>query len=54
MLCNSLYVKGEIDTGTVYYDIYSDKIEKQEKITILLEQKLKKREQMLKDQNIPR
>ena len=54
VLCKSLSEEGEIDTGTDYFDIFSEETNKQEKITILIEEKLKKREQMLKKQNITR
>ena len=52
--CNSLFKDGEIDIGTDYLDIFSEKIEQQEKITIILEEKLKLREQILKKINTTR
>ena len=54
LLCKSLFENGELDTGTDYFDIFSEKIDKQEKITILIEEKLKQREQKLKEHNITR
>ena len=45
---------GEIDIGTDYLDIFSEKTEQQEKITIILEEKLKLREQILKKINTTR
>ena len=49
-----IFKDGEIDTGTDYFDIFSEKTNKQEIITILIEEKLKNREQILKKHNITR
>ena len=52
--CNYLFKDGEIDTGTQYSDIFSERIDQQERITILIEEKLKLREQIMKKHNITR
>ena len=54
LVCKQILKDGEIDTGTDYFDIFSEKTDKQERITILIEEKLKKREQILKKHNITR
>ena len=41
--CNSLFKDGKIDIGTQYSDIFSEKIDQQERIAILIEEKLKLR-----------
>ena len=45
--CISLCNTGDIDTGTQYTDIYSESPEKYEKVTLIIEQKLKLREKMI-------
>ena len=47
--CVSLCKDGEIDTGTKYSDIFSDLPEKYENITVLLQQKLKLRDRLLRN-----
>ena len=46
--CISLCNSGDIDTGTQYTDIFSETPEKYEKITLILEQKLRLRDKMIK------
>ena len=45
--CISLCNSGDIDTGTFYTDIYSESPEKYEKVTLIIEQKLKLREKII-------
>ena len=45
--CISLCNSGDIDTGTQYTDIFSETPEKFEKITLILEQKLRLRDKMI-------
>ena len=52
--CKSLSNNSDIDTGTHYQDIFSEKSEKYEKITILLEQKMILRDRILNDRTFPR
>ena len=47
--CVSLCKDSEIDTGTNYSDIFSDLPEKYENITVLLQQKLRLRERLLRN-----
>ena len=47
--CVSLCNNSELDTGTNYSDIFSDIPEKYENITVLLQQKLRLRDKLLRD-----
>ena len=50
LICELLSTNNEIDIGIQYSDIYSGQIRKQVSITVLLEQKFKLREKLLKNQ----
>ena len=52
--CKSLSNNSDIDTGTFYQDIFSEKSEKYENITFLLEQTMKLRDKILNDRTLPR
>ena len=49
--CISLCKNGDIYAGTEYRDIFSNKSEKYEKITILFEQKIRIRKKLLKSKS---
>ena len=51
-ICTYLSQPGDIDIGTEYSDIYCEEPDKYERITVLLEQKLKLREKLLRNNNL--
>ena len=52
LICKYLSQQGDIDIGTEYSDIYCEEPARYEKITVLLEQKLKLRDKLLRNNNL--
>ena len=52
LICKYLSQQGDIDTGREYSDIYCEEPDRYEKISVLLEQKLKLREKLLINNNL--
>ena len=52
LICRYLSQQGDIDNGTDHSDIYSEEQDRYERIVVLLEQKLKLREKLLRNKNL--
>ena len=53
LFCTYLSQKGDIDRGTEYSDIYCEEPNRYESITVLLEEKLKLRDKLLRTPGEP-